>query len=560
MVFPLHGVRRGPPGVLGRPSLALFNANHFNYGIANLGAQAVARYLLAHDVNVYFAFADMMSEHTFLNDEQMSAADCDVVGISIPFEDTYLNVLRMLSFAGFPIYSKDRGDEFPLVVGGGLAMINPMPFSDFLDAIVIGEGREAMYQIITRYRQARDCGISKRDALFELVDIPGVYIPSHYRIQVDDRGYVTDFECMNGHPYVEANRPLDLSQHPMYSVWTSRYASYEQDDYFSVMAAMGCHKKCPFCVVDHVQGASSGRAMTIDLRQILNLALERRERYGTNLIKIFFSSAFSPDEGDINSMAIKELLEEMSHHGFSCRVGSLNVRQADEELFRLLHSVGQREVTFAPETTEELRSRLGKAYISDEKLHELASYAKKYGFSMNIYSLGALPGETDEHTKGFATLIRSLRKTLGDGNQMFVHYNPAFMKAQTPYQYFGNTRPAEIRRKFNLLKSQLSGCDVEFVSVIGDSMCYYQPVLALGDFEAGRVMAHLYGRPSVTEDNWGSAFHELDQDDSRYFAAKDPNKVLPWEHIAYSDHQRLKRRATAIGKPNIRLGVVDSTH
>jgi radical SAM superfamily enzyme YgiQ (UPF0313 family) len=242
------------------------------------------------------------------------------------------------------------------------------------------------------------------------------------------------------------------------------------------------------------------------------------------------------------------LYEEMYRAGFSCRVGSLNVRQADEELFQLLHAVGQREVTFAPETVEELRPYLGKAYITDEKLHELASYAKKYGLSLNIYALGCLPGETDKHTRQFGALLCSLRRTLGTETNLFVHYNPAFMKAQTPYQYFGNTRPAEIRRKFALLKSEVDGHDIEFVSVIPDSMTYYQPVLALGDFNAGKVLAHLYRRAGVTETDWKRAFQKLGLSDERYFVAKDPTRTLPWEHIAYTDHQRLKRRAGALGK------------
>lgn len=552
-----HLIDFGEPVILrpGRPNFALFNANPFNYGIANLGAQCIAQYLLARDINVYFAFADTMTQQTFLNDTAMNAVACDVVGLSIPFEDTYLNTLRMLHQAGLPLKARDRGDNLPLVVAGGLAMINPIPLSEFVDVIVIGEGREALYEIIMRYYQARQAHISKRDALYHLVDIPGVYIPSHYRIEVDDQGYVSDFQCLHGNPYVEANIPLDLSHYPMYSAWTSRFACYEYEDYFSIMAAMGCHKKCPFCVVGHVQGAKSGRAMTIELEQIIAMALERRRCYGTNLIKIFFSSAFSPGEGDINSMAIKQLLEEMIRHNFSCRVGSLNVKQADDELFQLLHAAGQREVTFAPETTEDLRPTIGKMYITDEKLHQLAGYANEYDFAMNIYSLGALPGETDDHTRRFAALLRSLRRVHGTANPMYVHYNPAFMKAQTPYQYFGNTRPEEIRRKFALLRSELRETDLQFVTVIPDSMVYYQPVLALGDFEAGAVLAHLYRLDNVTEEDWQRAFYELGLSDARYFTAKDPSRTLPWEHIAYTDHQRLKRRAAGLTQTGKRLGL-----
>src|SRR5437588_11189415 len=87
----------------GYPQFGLLNTNPFDYGIANLGAQSIAQYLLAREVNVYFAFADTMSaQRAFLNDPDMSPIRCDLLGFSIPFEDTYLNVLRMLTQAGLP--------------------------------------------------------------------------------------------------------------------------------------------------------------------------------------------------------------------------------------------------------------------------------------------------------------------------------------------------------------------------------------------------------------------------------------------------------------------------
>ena len=131
---------------------------------------------------------------------------------------------------------------------------------------------------------------------------------------------------------------------------------------------------------------------------------------------------------------------------------------------------------------------------------------------------------------------------------MLVHYNPVFAKAQTPYQFFGNTRPAGIRKKYRLLRSELEGEDIDFVSVIPDALTYYQPILSLGDFNAGRVMAYLYKRNRVTEADWVEAFKSLALDDGRYFEAKDPDRTLPWQHIGYTDHQRLRQRASAMGR------------
>lgn len=334
-----------------------------------------------------------------------------------------------------------------------------------------------------------------------------------------------------------------MNEYPIFSIWTSRHACYEYDDYFSLMTAMGCHKKCPYCVVGHVQGYKSGRAQLIDQERILDLIRERKRRYGTRLIKLFFSSAFSEGEGDISSESIKELLSALLREGVQARVGSLNIQQADDELFDLLSHHEQDNVTFAPETIAELRHTINKGYIKDEKLHYLAEMCSKYDLDMTLYMLGCLPGETDSHTKKQAKLIDSIRKTLSNEQVLEVHYNQSFMKAQTPYQYFGGIRPEEIRRKFRLLKRSMKRIhDIRFVSVIDDSMSYYQPILASGDFNAGKVLSHLYKKRTVTEDEWKKAFVDLGLDDERYFTSKDARKILPWEHISFSTHENLKKR------------------
>lgn len=537
-----------PDNQPGRPEVTILNANPFALGIANLGWQTVACHLQQREINVHVAFADTVSRGHVLDDSHRRAVDCQILAFSIPFEDTYLNVLRMLDALGLPLRSQDRSADHPLVVAGGMAMINPIPFSEFVDVVIVGEGRQALAQIAERYDGLRQRGMKKKDALYALADLPGVYIPSHYRLEIDRDGYVVALDCSNGRPRVESAPTLDLSSHPIYSHWTSPHACYEDDDYFSVMAAMGCHNKCPFCVVGTVQGSPDGHAISIEMPTVLELARERRRRYGTKLVKIFFSSAFSSRAAGEQGAALKALLRDLIQEDFACRVGSLNVRQADEELFELLRAGGQTEITFAPETNERQRPGIGKAYITDGKMHELAGYARKYRLSLNIYSLACLPGETDDDTRAYARLLASLRRALGRRQRMYVHYNPAFMKAQTAFQYFGNARPSEIRRKFRLLRQQLVDHNIEFVSVIDDPMVYYQPVLSLGDSQSAAVMLQLFRRQQPTEDDWERAFYELGLDDSRYFRAKDPNRTLPWEHIAFTDHERLRRRALAIGR------------
>src|SRR5438445_4497523 len=81
----------------GLPTMALLNANPFSWGVANLGWQCLTEYLTERGVNVLLAFADTigLGGRPFLNGPAQ-LPQLDVIGITVPFEDTYLNVLRML--------------------------------------------------------------------------------------------------------------------------------------------------------------------------------------------------------------------------------------------------------------------------------------------------------------------------------------------------------------------------------------------------------------------------------------------------------------------------------
>ncbi len=165
-----------PPIYQDNLNVGFFNANTFAKGIANLGYQCIADYLIRRDINVHFAFADTIKGKShFINSPALNAKDCDLIAFSIPFEDTYLDVLRMLDAVEIPIFSKDRGDNIPLILAGGMAMINPIPLSNFVDIFVIGEGRSVLMQILDLLHKERDKpNYSKENFVRLVAHLPGV--------------------------------------------------------------------------------------------------------------------------------------------------------------------------------------------------------------------------------------------------------------------------------------------------------------------------------------------------------------------------------------------------
>jgi radical SAM superfamily enzyme YgiQ (UPF0313 family) len=528
-----------------RPGTVLLNANPFAEGIANLGAQMVASSLLAREYNVCFGFADTVAGNRLIAADD--SVDYQVVAVSVPFEDTYHHVPRMLRAIGVPAWAAERPEDVPIVVAGGLALINPMPLAPFFDAMVIGEGREAVVRIADIVAAGRARGSSRADIVAGLAAVPHTFVPALYVFEYDETGSVTSARRHPGAPEeISAGRPLDMERNPIHSVWTSERACYKYPDYYSIMVAMGCHLKCPFCVVGNVQGNEGGSAATTTMETILGLATKRRDQYRTNLIKLFFASSFS-SQADIDPLSLRNLIDAMLRHGFECRVGSLNIKQADDDLLRLVREAGQDRVTFAPETGRSLRQSIGKPYSHDEKLIYVAQRAGRHGMGLDIYTMIGVPGEEPQHVRELARLIAEVRAALDPRQSLEVSLNPAFSKAQTPYERRGPIRPEEARARFAYLRRHLPSEDgIEWVSVIDDPMTYYQPILALGGPELAAVLDRVSAEFSPGEEAWRRAVaEEVPGGDARYFRDRQPDEVLAWQHIGYNSHAKLALRLDA---------------
>src|SRR5574341_489480 len=71
----------------------------------------------------------------------------DLIGLSLPYEQLYSNLLNFLELACIPLLAAERDEHFPLVIAGGHACYNPEPVAEFIDAFMIGEGEEAILDV-----------------------------------------------------------------------------------------------------------------------------------------------------------------------------------------------------------------------------------------------------------------------------------------------------------------------------------------------------------------------------------------------------------------------------
>ena len=91
----------------------------------------------------------------FALESQDPVKEFDFLGITLQYEMCYSNVLQVLDLAGIPLLASKRGEEDPIVIGGGPCVYNPEPIADFFDLFYIGEGEVAYRELVDLYERCK---------------------------------------------------------------------------------------------------------------------------------------------------------------------------------------------------------------------------------------------------------------------------------------------------------------------------------------------------------------------------------------------------------------------
>ena len=89
----------------------------------------------------------------FALESQQPVKEFDFLGITLQYEMCYTNVLQILDLSQIPLLSKDRTEEYPIVIGGGPCAYNPEPLADFFDLFYIGEGETVYDDLLNAYKE-----------------------------------------------------------------------------------------------------------------------------------------------------------------------------------------------------------------------------------------------------------------------------------------------------------------------------------------------------------------------------------------------------------------------
>ncbi|HNW36085.1 MAG TPA: B12-binding domain-containing radical SAM protein, partial [Candidatus Ozemobacteraceae bacterium] len=131
------------PGAALRACLAF--PDIYELGMSNIALKILYESLNAHpDIacervfSPWVDFEDLLRRNglpLFSLETKRPLSSFDVLGITLPYEMTFTNVVNLLELGGIPVDRRDRTDG-TIVLAGGPSASNPLPVADFFDAIL----------------------------------------------------------------------------------------------------------------------------------------------------------------------------------------------------------------------------------------------------------------------------------------------------------------------------------------------------------------------------------------------------------------------------------------
>ncbi|HCG68151.1 MAG TPA: TIGR03960 family B12-binding radical SAM protein [Clostridiales bacterium] len=526
----------------------------YEIGMSNLGVRILYGVLNREEdiwcERVYAPWVDMedkMREHhipLWAHESGDPIADFDFIGFTLQYEMSYTNVLNMLDLAGLPLRAADRGEDAPLVIGGGPCSYNPEPVADFFDLFNIGEGEEMLPEIVRLYIKMKEDGsYTKAGFLREAArSIEGVYVPSLYDVSYNEDGTVKAYTPK--YPDVPEKvrkrivKDLDTMYFPDKLVMP--YLETVQDR-IMLEVFRGCIRGCRFC-----QAGIIYRPVREKSPEVL-----------CNQAKCLYE-ATGYEEMSLSSLSISDytrlreltdgLISWTNDKKVSLSLPSLRIDSFTRELMDKVASVRASSITFAPEAgTQRLRDVINKN-VTEEDLMNAAGIAFAAGKEqVKLYFMDGLPTETDEDLEGIAKLGKAVIEKFyatPEHNkrrqpQVTVSVSCFVPKPFTPFQWEPQDMPETLERKRLYIRSKITDRKIKY-SCHDSGTSRIEAVLALGDRRVGAAL-ELACREGFrfdawdeffSYDRWMDVFARAGIEPSFYAnRRRQTSEVLPWDVI-----------------------------
>lgn len=545
----------------GKINICLAYPNKYHVGMSNLGFQGI--YTLLNERNdvlcerSFFPDDEDIDEYTRTETELFSLESkrplnrFDMVAFSVPFENDYPNILKMLELSHIPFRASDRNDPHPyrtfrkaqyplLLLGGVCAFFNPEPLSDFFDICFIGEAEEMLHEFLDAYKKSE----TRVELYKNAIGIEGVYIPGFYNVRYKENENVTlpfipsyqgrgtkkipsppvgegkgegerlSWQILRREKIVD-EAPETIKKRYIKDISVHRFKpsiitpETEFSEMYLIEAMRGCPWKCRFCVAGHIYNPPRGKDLTA-IKEEINDALKLTERIGL----IGPSLTDYPYAEDV-----------LKIEGVDFSITSLRASPKSAGLVGLLK--GHKSISIAPEAgTERLRKVIDKKITEDDIIETSRLILSEGIENLRLYFMIGLPTETDEDIKGIGDLVKKIRDISRKGN-IILTLSTFVPKPFTPFQWHPMERMDVVKGRLKAIKKML--LSTRGVKVFHDvpKYAYMQGLFSMGDRRISKVLETM-----LKIHDWGKACTASGIDPDFYMMRKkDFSENLPWDFI-----------------------------